>query len=184
MIAVLGTHADNLKGACDDKTREWIFQKFRDKYEDIAASLAPFECAGIQHSQDDSTGAITIDQNHYGAQLRPIPGALFTGQADDDLADVTLQGIYWSLLGGIAWLTLTRADISAFFWRFHRHSQKVTIQDVKGLNTLLRWIKRKPFRITYGRLETPVGLCVIADSAYRADDGDCLALRAAILVMI
>ena len=71
-----------------------------------------------------------------------------------------------------------------FVGRFQRHSQKVKIQDMKGLNTLLRWIKRKPFRITYGKLGTPVGLCVIADSAYRADDDDCLALRAAILVMI
>ena len=49
---------------------------------------------------------------------------------------------------------------------------------------MLRWIKRKPFCIRYARLLPPVCLCVVADSAYRADDEDCLALRAAILLLI
>eukprot|EP00959_Pyramimonas_sp_CCMP1952_P357115 7477502-Pyramimonas_sp.AAC.1 len=29
LLAVLGTHVDDLKGACSDDTREWIFDKFR-----------------------------------------------------------------------------------------------------------------------------------------------------------
>ncbi|CAK0834374.1 unnamed protein product [Prorocentrum cordatum] len=149
LVAVLGTHVDDLKGACSDETREWIFAKFREKYEDVTVNLAPFECVGIQHSQDEVSKAITIDQNHYVSQLRPISSALLTGKSDEELVDCTLQGLYWSLLGGVAWLTLTRADIAVFVGRFQRHSQKVTVGDIKGLNTLLKWIKRKPFSIKY-----------------------------------
>ena len=106
LVAALGAHVDDLKGASSEETREWPFQKFREKYDDVTVSLPPFECVVIQHVQEQD-GSIVIDQNHYVTQLRPIDAVLFTGKSDEELADSTLQGLYWSLLGGVAWLTLT-----------------------------------------------------------------------------
>eukprot|EP00959_Pyramimonas_sp_CCMP1952_P445941 9336511-Pyramimonas_sp.AAC.1 len=57
----------------------------------------------------------------------------------------------------------------------------VKISDLKDLNKVLKWIKRVPSTIHFSRPSSPLCMTIIADSAYRADDVDCLALRAAII---
>eukprot|EP00959_Pyramimonas_sp_CCMP1952_P185690 3882303-Pyramimonas_sp.AAC.1 len=44
-----------------------------------------------------------------------------------------------------------------------RRSQKVAVADVKGLNTLLKWIKRLLFCARWSKMEPPVCLCGIAE---------------------
>eukprot|EP00959_Pyramimonas_sp_CCMP1952_P300140 6278026-Pyramimonas_sp.AAC.1 len=71
-----------------------MFDKFLETYEDATVSTAPFECVGAQHSQDEVSKAIAIDQNHYASQLRPINTAMLTGRPGEELVDSTLQGMY------------------------------------------------------------------------------------------
>ena len=77
----------------------------------------------------------------------------------------------------------TPADAN-FKGEFQRCGGKPLIRDVHGINIHLKWIKRMPCKTKYSKLIPPVCLCCIADSAYRADDEDCLALRACIVVLI
>ena len=78
-----------------------------------------------------------------------------------------------SLLGALAWLTLTRADIIVFVGRYQRKANDIRVSDVYGLNRLLKWVKRRQFCIYYAKLTPPLALVVVADSAYKADDDDC-----------
>eukprot|EP00959_Pyramimonas_sp_CCMP1952_P042945 898683-Pyramimonas_sp.AAC.1 len=84
-----------------------------------------------------------------------------------------------SLLGRVAWMVLTRADIVVYVGKLQRNMKDVKISDSKDLNKVLKWIKRAPSTIIFSRPTSPLCMTVIADSAYPADDVDCLALRAA-----
>ena len=176
-------HVDDLKGASPAKVRDWIFSIFKERYDEITTSEPPFECVGIFHTQaPDYT--IQISQDHYIKQLRPMVVPGLENLSDDIFVAWSVIALFQSLLGAIAWLSLTRGDTLVFVGRFQRCSKQPTAKDVRYLNKLLKWVKRKTCVITYATLTPPIGLASIADSAYRADDEDCLALRAAIFVII
>ena len=88
--------------------------------------------------------------------------------------------LFMSLLGGIAWMVLTRIDICVFVNRLQRHAKSPRLVDVRDCNKLLRWVQRQSSVTLYRRMEPPIGMMVLSDAAYRADETDCLALRAAV----
>jgi len=183
LSAQVVVHVDDLKGASPAKVRDWIFSIFKERYDEITTSEPPFECVGIFHTQaPDYT--IQISQDHYVKQLRPMVVPGLENLSDDIFVAWSVIALFQSLLGAIAWLSLTRGDTLVFVGRFQRCSKQPTAKDVRDLNKLLKWVKRKTCVITYATLTPPIGLASIADSAYRADDEDCLALRAAIFVII
>ena len=71
-----------------------------------------------------------------------------------------------------------------FVGKFQRAASSPCVQVIKEINKLLKWICRKCFYVRYAQLQIDCGLIGIADSACRANDKDCLALRAAIIANI
>ena len=66
-----------------------------------------------------------------------------------------------------------------------RQAQHPTVNDVKKLNRLLRWIKAhlKSLGIWYQRLQEPVRLLCVSDSAFKAREFDGLAMRGEIIFL-
>ena len=153
------------------------------KYGKMVIQLRCFTCVGIRHRQDDDY-TVTMDQDEYAAQMRPIDTASVNHQSDDYLVPMFMVMLYMSLLGGIAWMVLTRVDICVFVNRLQRNAKAPRLVDVKDLNKLLRWVKRQTSSTVYRKLVGPVGLAVLTDAAFRADETDCLALRAAIAIIV
>eukprot|EP00959_Pyramimonas_sp_CCMP1952_P401942 8422612-Pyramimonas_sp.AAC.1 len=112
----------------------------------------------------------TMDHNHYVSQLKPMPTTIFDKQADSDKANDEQVSLYMSLLGDVAWMVLTRADIVVYVGRLFRNLKDVKISDLTDLNQVLKWIKRVPSTIRVGRPTSPLCMSLIADSADRADD--------------
>eukprot|EP00959_Pyramimonas_sp_CCMP1952_P071276 1488292-Pyramimonas_sp.AAC.1 len=106
---------------------------------------------------------------------------MFEKQNDTDKANDEQVSLYMSSLGGVAWMVLTRADIVVYVGKLQRNMKDVKISDLKDLNKVLKWIKRVPSTIHFSRPSSPLCMTIIADSAYRADDVDLLALRAAVI---
>jgi len=182
LVLACSVHVDDLKGTSSLEERDRLYKFLVARYEDVTLNEAPFECIGLMHTRENDSWV--LDQHHYVKQLNVID---CTGVKHED-PNVSVSKVYisayQSLLGGMAWLTLTRPDIIVFVGRFQRTGSAPCVKDLLDINTVLRWIKRKPCKIKYPRLVAPLCLVCIADSAYKADDEDCLALRGNICAVI
>ena len=184
LVGALSTHVDDLKGGCTSSVFCGLRAKLEQKYGDLTLSRPPFECIGVIHQQDGVTKAITCSQDHYVKQLRPIDVATIRDLPPSAPVSAALHGLFTSLLGAIAWLVLTRPDVIVYVGKLQRAAKAPTVCDVIDLNKVLKWVRRIPSSTLYQHLTQPLCMLVIADSAYRADDVDALAIRAAILVII
>ena len=104
----------------------------------------------------------------------------------DKEVDTDTHAMYWSLLGGIAWLLQTRADICPFVGFLQRAAQKPLIRHVRLINRVLRYVRRVPSGMLFQRLVPPARLVVVADAAYKAKPNaqECLALRGYIIMLV
>ena len=54
-----------------------------------------------------------------------------------------------SLLGAVAYLSLTRMDIVVFVSALQRHMAKSLLDHVRKLNKLTRWVQKHPVKLAY-----------------------------------
>jgi hypothetical protein len=181
--AVISTHVDDVKGASTDEVRKEFLKYLEERYGKVAFQEKSFECVGIKHKQYDDF-SVEMDQDHYCKQMRQIDLTAVKYEDVDFLLPQHLIQLYMSLLGGIAWLTLTRAEVCVFVNKLQRKAKNPSLGDAKDANKLLRWIQRKSAKTLYKKMLPPVAIVIFSDSAYRADDEDCLALRAAIATLM
>ena len=120
-----------------------IADAFEKHVGEFKKKVGDFEHCGIMHKQLED-GPIVIHQNHYVNQLKPIP--LTKEQSMDALCSPTDSGAYTSLLGGVAWVVNTRADIAIFVGTLQRLAKDPKYIDIKRLNIVLRILKRHPLK--------------------------------------
>ena len=183
LLAVCSTHVDDLKGASIAKLREHFFAVLEGKYDKLKVQLRNFECVGVRHTQS-ADYTVTMDQDEYAKQLRAIDTTPIKFLKDDEKVPQHIIGLLQSLLGALSWMVLTRVDIVVFVNRLQRNQKEPSLKDVKDVNKLMRWVQRQSSVTTYARMAPPLCITVLSDAAYRADDEDCLALRAAVAVLI
>ena len=97
-----------------------------------------------------------------------------------------MKGFYMSLLGGVAWMCLTRVGICVDVQSLQRHAHQPRCCDLLRLNIVLRFIKKKVIGIWYPYLgEGELRLSTISDAAFRAlvDESAGLALRGYIVLL-
>ena len=90
---------------------------------------------------------------------------------------------FMSLLGGIAWTVQTRPDIAVFTSALQRKLQAPSGKDVVILHRVLAYLKRKPLKMTYKKVEHPWKLYVISDSSLKGEDQDALAMKSGIIAL-
>ena len=105
----------------------------------LKKAVGDFEHCGIMHRQLPN-GDVTIHQNHYTPQLNAlsIPG-------DTNLEALCCpkdHAAYMSLLGAVAWMVNTRADVAIFVGALQRVAKNPRIIDMKRLNTVLKFMKQ------------------------------------------
>ena len=97
--------------------------------------------------------------------------------------DKDLLTSYSSLIGGAAWTNLTRSDVSVHIGMLQRHSHAPRVKHFKALNTVVKWMKRTPSVLRHVAIPPPWSLLVMPDSAFKATEPDCLAIRACVIVL-
>eukprot|EP00972_Heterocapsa_arctica_P109210 16081495-Heterocapsa_arctica.AAC.1 len=56
-----------------------------------------------------------------------------------------------TLLGCLAWLVITRPDISIFVSALQRHAKLPEVRHLRRLNTVPRWVRRKKCSLYYAK---------------------------------
>jgi len=145
-----------------------------------------FECIGILHERDPKTFEIWTHQRHYVEQLRPMSADAYAGRSKESAVSKQTHGTYMSLLGAIAWLTQTMPAICVYVAYLQRHNHDPRVEHVRSINRLLRWIqkRKKDLGIRYCALKPPARIAVVADSAFKAQETDGLAMRGCALMLI
>ena len=180
----LSTHVDDLKGASSDADARALLAYLEKAVGNCSQDWKKFQHTGIEHEQTDS--GVFAHQFTYAEQLKPMDVSSLKGSPDDDSAPGDYPSKYMSLLGGIAWMVLTRVDIAVYVQALQRRAHSPRVKDCKRLNTVVRYVKRKKIGIKYGPLPPgDANLTVFSDAAFKAipDESSGLALRGCVILL-
>ena len=106
-----------------------------------------------------------------------------TSLPSDEETEVTerdLTSAYSSLIGGAAWTNLTRSDVAVHIGYLQRNAHAPRVKHFKALNTVVKWMKRTPCVLKHVAIKPPLSVLVMPDSAFKATEPDCLAIRACV----
>ena len=109
---VVSTHVDDLKMTGVRAVIEEFLVSIAEKFGGLAIHWNCFDHCGVRHEQQLSTMEVIISQDHYAKSLKEIDSAELNLLAEDAEVSEHLRGCYMSLLGGVAWLVITRVDVS------------------------------------------------------------------------
>ena len=176
LILILSTHVDDLKFCGLEVETEALIKALEEAFEKMSLHQGSFEHLGIKHVQNPDF-SIEVSQAHYAAQLRVLADDVAKRGDPEGALDMAMHNSFRSLLGGVAWMTQTRPDIMVYVAALQRVMATPVNKHVVALNKILRYIKNKPLKIVYKAVPNPWKLLVISDSAFKAEDQDCLAIR-------
>ena len=179
--AIVSAHVDDLKGATEPGEGERLLKALAAEFGELKIQRRKFEHTGIWHEQD-ADFSIRCSQDHYVKQLRLMP-LDSAGEDHEEVTDTEAIASFWSLLGGVAWTAVTRGDVLVHIAHLQRQTAQRKWNHLKQINTLVRWIKRKSCVMKFVKIDFPWTVYVFPDSAFRADEPDCLAIRASVTVL-
>ena len=185
--AAVASHVDDLKMTAPKERLVKMLALLTADFGELKVKWHTFECCGEQVDQDKTTYAVKTHQNHYVAALKPIPLNHIPRADDDKDATEDMHGPYMSLLGAIGWTVIGRADHCIYVAALQRHAKKPKNKHLRALNTVLAYLKAHPTFLLYQKLEGPLALVAVADSAYRReeheDHADGLAMKGAMFAL-
>ena len=178
-VCELSTHLDDIKGGAEEAERKLLIDLLkRDFGDDLKINISVFEFTGVKHVQAEDYSIYT-HQDHYVAELSIIPVVKHKGE--DQEVDLTedQQSAFESLLGALAWLLVTRADIAAHVGYLQRLARKAKLRHIHVINAVLKYCKRVSTGIKFVKLPGKPHILIVADSAYQANESkdDCVACR-------
>eukprot|EP00975_Prorocentrum_lima_P011781 2506092-Prorocentrum_lima.AAC.1 len=93
---------------------------------------------------------------------------------------------YRSLLGALAWLLMSRADVAPFIGHLQRHAHKPQNTHVQVINRVLRFCKRVNTGMFYKKLVAPTRIVIVAGAAYKSNESiiECLAHRGYLVLLV
>ena len=177
---VCSTHVDDLKGASNEKIADAFMDALESEFGKLTRRKRKSEHCGVVHEQRED-GSVWCSQDHYATQLRPTP--VKKARYDDEQLEHQDRMAYLSLLGDAAWTLVTRADVAVHIGYLQRHAHEPCWKHVRHLNSVVRWMKRKSSSFVYYPVPLPWSVDVFPVSAFRATEPDCLAVRAAVIVI-
>ena len=185
ILMILSTHVDDLKGAAKRSDAESLLQHLEKMVGNCTQDWKEFTHTGIEHKQDDD--GVYAHQTKYAEQLKPMPLEGLKEMAAEDLVNEAHTSLYMSLLGGVAWMVLTRSDISVYVQALQRRAQTPRVEDCKRLNVVCRYIKRRPRGLRYRKFRKgiPQAIICFSDAAFKAlvEESSGLALRGCCILL-
>ena len=181
---ILSTHVDDLKGAASKAVALALLAHIETEVGKCTQEWTAFTHTGIEHKL--TPDGVCCNQAAYAQQLRPLEASLWSGLEPESLAPPPLIALYQSLLGGVAWMVLTRPDVAVYVQSLQRHAATPRIIDLKRLNVVVRFIKAKVVDIWYPRLKGPVKLMAFSDAAFKTlpEESSGLALRGCCVLLV
>jgi len=168
----MSSHVDDLKGTGEEDETNRALKLLEEAFGVLKVSVDAFECVGVVHERDARTGEFWIHQHHSVKQLREIDVSRYSFENDEADVPEEIHQLFMSLVGALAWLTLTMATIGVYVSYLQRKNKQPTLGDVRKANRLLRWIRRhlKDLGIRFVKLNGKLKVVVVSDSAFKAQD--------------
>ena len=175
-MLILTTHVDDLKGGGNPDAVKELFEALEKSFDKGKCEWDSFEHCGMKYEQQKDCRKIETDMSHYVQQLRPIMSTELSvkqGFGSDLNASAALTALFTSLLGGLAWVTQLRADVSVYVVALQRRMKQPKIIHCKRCNRILSYIKRHPVKMCFIQLTgSPIRVVGISDRAYKIEDDE------------
>ncbi len=183
LVLIFGKHVDDIKIAGEPGYVQWLLDELAKVFGELKVEWHKFDNCAITHCQNTETFEVLCDQNKYISALRPISSPLLTSLNSDEKAPEELRSAYLSLVGALAYATLTRADIAVFVAALQRAVAEPSILHLKRLNSIVRWAQRNPVAMRFQQLEEPIAVIGISDAAFKREEGSGRAMRGTLIVL-
>ena len=86
--------------------------------------------------------------------------------------------MYLSLLGALAYLSLTRVDVIAFIAALQRNNHAPKVVHAKRLNSVVRWVQKNMVDLSYVHFDHKDNVIIgISDAAFKKEDDEATAMR-------
>ena len=122
-----------------------------------------------------------MHRNHDTARLNPL---ILSKECNlDSLCGEADHAAYMSLLGGIAWVGSTRSKVAIVVGALQRVAKSPEYIDMKRLNTVLKFLKKHSVETLFKRLNGPLGIVAVGDSAFKRQDESPLACRGSMTLL-
>ena len=182
LVLVVAIHVDDLKVAGYESAIRWFMGELEKVFGTLKSSWNSFTNCGIRHIRDPATSIITMDQHQYAQALKPIVHADLRRASTDPLSS-ECHSLYLSLLGALAYLSLTRVDIVVFIAALQRFNHSPLVIHAKRLNAVVRWTQRNQVGLIYAPIRREGGCILgISDAAFKKEDEDATAMRGCLVV--
>ena len=182
LICIMAKHVDDLKLTGDKKIIVWVLQQIEKVFGELKIIWHEFTNCGIRHIQVKETLEISLDQEEYIKNLKPIQHAELSGPSAERECSAPLVQLFMSLLGAVAYALMTRVDIAVFVCALQRVTHKPQIIHIKRLNAVLRWMQANPKRIWFRRMTGETHLRCVGDAAFRKEETEGRSLRGALFL--
>ena len=164
------THVGDLKGVGKQEHLDHLLAVFEKELDKLTVQHDAFEHTGVTHESipssvsadkisssdkskphgDNLKGSVPgsyeifTHQQHYVSQIKPIGTAPLAKLNPSDEVPEHVVGLYMFLVGALAWLVITRADIAIHIAALQRKLSKPKKEDVKKANLVLGYARRGP----------------------------------------
>ena len=182
LLCLMAKHVDDLKLTGERKIIEEILKQIQDVFGELKIEWHSFTNCGLRHIQDPGTFGITLDQEEYVKNLKPIIHGDLKGQSSEKECSPELTQLFMSLLGAVAYSLMTRIDIAVFVCALQRVTHKPKIIHIKRLNAVLRWMQANPKRLTFKPARGPSHLRCVGDAAFKREEEAGHSLRGALFL--
>jgi len=181
LLLMISTHVDDLKGGGVKGEMDSLIALLETRFDSLKIQYKEFEHLGLDHKQLEA--CIEIHQNNYISQLRTMNPSEFPADDEEDLPDEHVPN-FMSLLGGVGWVVQTRPDVITYVGALQRHLKKPKTKHARALNRVVNYLKTHPLTIRFHKVQGPTKLAIVSDSAYKAADPDCLAIKSGIIMLM
>ena len=183
LVLLVSVHVDDLKITGEAQEIDSAIAVLEKEFDALKLEEDSFTHLGLKHSKE-ADGSRSVSQQHYVTELKPIPEGEIKAMTAETVVSAEIQKLFMSLLGGVAWVTQTRPDISVFVSALQRRLKQPRACDVINLNRVLKYLKLKPLVMRYAPLTKPWRLVAISDSSFKGEDQDHLAVRAGVIALV
>eukprot|EP00959_Pyramimonas_sp_CCMP1952_P447797 9376645-Pyramimonas_sp.AAC.1 len=147
-------HVDDMNVACTEDTVDKYVKCVADTFGKCKLNKHTSTNCAVIYTKDEG-GNVTLDQDEYIKQLRPIQHRELTGAGADAQAAKTVADMFVSLRGALAYALIAQAWLMVFVVCLQRVQEPTNIQ-VRRLSAIARKLQACPKKIVYQAM-TPCG---------------------------
>ena len=152
LICLMAKHVDDLKFAGVKASVLKALEVLQKTLGQLKMAWNSFTNCGSGTFKARIQKGVVLGQVEYVKKTNTMSHPSLNTSAANHESGHDLHQLYMSLLGAIAYTTITRPDAVVYVCALQRFNHKPTTIQVKRLNALTRWLQRHPRGLRYRRL--------------------------------